>query len=421
MWRALAPMLLAAVVSGCGFAGVNPRSSGSAPGQMGHQVAAGESIYSIANRYGTTPEAIAARNGLQPPYQLTVGQRLILPAPSSYTVQPGETMDMIARRYGTTPAELARVNGIGAPYTVVPGQTLTIPQGTGAGVGAGYGPTVAAVPATGSPVQVSELPPPGSTAYSTPGTYAATGGAATGGAYPAPPAPPVSSPVGGTAPALPPAMPATSAPAGTATGAPIPLTGTPDQPVTATVGQPQVYSLTPPPGEDPAGQTASAVAEPALPPADTPAQPASTGAADTSPPPAQSSGGGLPALSGSGFLRPVTGQVLTGFGEGSPVPNDGVNIAAPRGTPIHAAESGVVAYVGEDIDTFGNLVLIRHAEGWVTAYGHADAILVSEGDVVSRGQVIARVGNTGSVTVPQLHFELRRGTEPVDPLAYIEG
>lgn len=387
-WRVLAPMLLAAFVSGCGFAGVNPRSSGSAVGQQGHQVVAGESIYSIASRYGTTPEALAMRNGLQPPYQLTIGQRLVLPAPPTYTVQSGETMDMIARRYGTTPAELARVNGIGAPYNVVPGQTLTVPQGTG-GTGA-----IAAVPATSGSVQVSALPPPGSTALSNPvgapGQYTP---------------PPLSSAVGGTAPALPPAAPPAG---GAATGAPVPLVADPQQPATAAIGTPQVYTLQPP-------------TAPVLPPAEPAVTgPAATGAADTAPPPAPTGAGGLPALSGSGFLRPVNGQVLTGFGEGSPVPNDGINVAAPRGTPVQAAESGVVAYVGEDIDNFGNLVLVRHAEGWVTAYGHADAILVDEGDVVTRGQVIARVGSTGSVAVPQLHFELRRGTEPVDPQAYLE-
>jgi murein DD-endopeptidase MepM/ murein hydrolase activator NlpD len=374
---------------------------------MGHEVAAGESIYSIAGRYGTTAEALAARNSIPPPYQLTVGQRLVLPAPSTYVVQAGETMDAIARRYGTTPAELARVNGIGAPYQVTPGQTLSIPQGAGAS-GA-----IAAVPATSGPVQVAALPP----TDAPPAISTAIG--ATGPTQP-PGAAPFSSATGATGPALPPAPPPTGT-AGAATGAPIPLTDT-QQPAMAAVGAPQTFTLQPPSLDGAGGQAASV--PPALPSADpqVPAVPAAIGTADTAPPAAASAGSGsLPALSGSGFLKPVTGQVLTGFGEGSPVPNDGVNIAAPRGTPVQAAESGVVAYVGEDIDTFGNLVLIRHADGWVTAYGHADAILVGEGDVVTRGQAIARVGSTGNVAVPQLHFELRRGTEPVDPMAYLEG
>ncbi|MGF1624840.1 MAG: peptidoglycan DD-metalloendopeptidase family protein [Alphaproteobacteria bacterium] len=392
MWRLFGPLLLAAIVSGCGFAGVNPRSSGSAQGQFGHQVAAGESIYSIADRYGTTPEAVAARNSLQPPYQLTIGQRLVLPAPSSYVVQPGETMDLIARRYGITPSELARVNGIGAPYTVTPGQSLSIPQGVGT-------TALAAVPAASGPVQVSELPPPGA-----PQALSSAVGT-----------------VGPVGPALPAAVPPVGA---AATGAPVPLTG-PQAPTTPPVaGTQQVYTLLPPGDPNtPVSQTlppaAPAAATEPVAPAPTDTATASTGATSASA--SGSAGGGLPALSGSGFLKPVSGQVLSGFGDGSPIPNDGVNIAAPRGTPIQASESGVVAYVGEDIDTFGNLVLVRHADGWVTAYGHADAILVSEGDVITRGQVIARVGSTGAVTVPQLHFELRRGTQPVDPMAYLEG
>lgn len=385
MWRALGALLLAATLGGCGFAGVNPRSAGSAPGQLGYQVGAGDSIYSIAARNGVTVEAIAARNSLAPPYQLTVGQRLALPAPSSYVVQPGELMDQIARRFGITPSELARVNGIAAPYPVQPGQTLSIPQGLSSG-------GVVATAAPAGSVQVSALPPPGSVGLATTGT------------------------------ALPPAS-VTGLP-GSATGAPVPLVG-PQDPLAATT-QPQVYTLLPP--DLNAGSVASAA--PPLPPAPADiAQPLPAvipPAADTivatppSAPASSNSGGGLPSLSGSGFLQPVTGQVLTRFGEGSPVPNDGVNIAAPTGTAIYAAESGVVAYVGEDIDTFGNLVLIRHADGWVTAYGHAEAIVVGEGEVVTRGQVIGRVGTSGGVTVPQLHFELRRGTEPVDPMAYLE-
>lgn len=376
MWRALSALLLAASIGGCGFAGVNPRGVGSAPGQAGHQVAAGESIQSIAAQYGTTVDQIATRNGLTAPYQLTVGQRLVLPAPATYVVQQGETMDLIARRYGITPAELARVNGIGAPYPVQPGQTLTIPTGQGTG-------GVVATAAPSGSVQVSSLPPPG---------------AVTGTALP--PAVGTGTPVSDSA--------------GVATGAPVPLVDAPATGGVATLDQPQVYTLQPPGAADAQGLP------PAAPGLDTTASGDTATLPATNVPPATGAGG-LPSLSGSGFQQPVTGQVLSRFGEGNPVPNDGVNIAAPAGTPIHAAEAGVVAYVGEDIETFGNLVLIRHADGWVTAYGHAQAILVGEGDVVTRGQTIGRVGATGSVAVPQLHFELRRGTEPVDPLAYLEG
>ena len=93
--------------------------------------------------------------------------------------------------------------------------------------------------------------------------------------------------------------------------------------------------------------------------------------------------------------------------------------AVPQGTEIHAADSGKVAYAGDELKAFGNLVLIRHANGWVSAYAHADQILVSRNDEVTRGQVIARAGKTGTVDQPQLHFELREGSRPVDPIPHM--
>ncbi len=89
------------------------------------------------------------------------------------------------------------------------------------------------------------------------------------------------------------------------------------------------------------------------------------------------------------------------------------------GTDVHAAESGVVAYAGSELKGYGNLVLVRHDNGWVTAYAHADKLLVKRGDKIARGQVIAKAGKSGEVAQPQLHFELRQGSKPVDPLPYL--
>ena len=117
------------------------------------------------------------------------------------------------------------------------------------------------------------------------------------------------------------------------------------------------------------------------------------------------------------FLMPVNGKVTARFGSVSNgLHNDGINIAAPRGTPVRAAQNGVVAYAGNELKGFGNLLLIRHANGWMSAYAHNDVLLVKRGDQVKRGQVIARVGSTGNVATPQLHFELRHNTEAVDPV-----
>jgi murein DD-endopeptidase MepM/ murein hydrolase activator NlpD len=99
--------------------------------------------------------------------------------------------------------------------------------------------------------------------------------------------------------------------------------------------------------------------------------------------------------------------------------NDGINIAAPRGTPVRAAGAGTVTYVGNELKGYGNLVLIRHDNGYVTAYAHSDTVTVSRGDRVARGQIIAYSGATGDVNQPQVHFELRVNTKPVDPVPYL--
>jgi murein DD-endopeptidase MepM/ murein hydrolase activator NlpD len=121
------------------------------------------------------------------------------------------------------------------------------------------------------------------------------------------------------------------------------------------------------------------------------------------------------------FRWPVRGRVITAFGpRPSGQQNDGINVAVPEGTPIKAAEDGVVAYAGNELKTYGNLVLVRHSNGYVTAYAHASEILVKRDDPVKRGQVIAKAGQTGSVSAPQLHFEIRKGSTPVDPVPFLD-
>lgn len=125
-------------------------------------------------------------------------------------------------------------------------------------------------------------------------------------------------------------------------------------------------------------------------------------------------------IPGSGFLWPVRGKVVSGFGsKAKGLRNDGINIAAPAGAPIRAAQDGVVVYAGNELRGFGNLILVRHDDGYVTAYAHADRLLAQRGDKVRRGQIIARVGSTGSVASPQLHFEIRQGKRAHDPVALL--
>ena len=116
------------------------------------------------------------------------------------------------------------------------------------------------------------------------------------------------------------------------------------------------------------------------------------------------------------FTSPVQGPVLSDFGADlSGGRNVGVNIGAALGTPIHAAAAGQISYAGNELRGYGNLVLIKHEDGYVTAYAHADRIVVNRGDYVAKGQIIGYVGQTGDVTSPQLHFEIRRGVTPVNP------
>jgi murein DD-endopeptidase MepM/ murein hydrolase activator NlpD len=131
----------------------------------------------------------------------------------------------------------------------------------------------------------------------------------------------------------------------------------------------------------------------------------------------------LPApdpMTGNSFRWPVKGRVIAGFGtkpDGGH--NDGIDVAVPQGTSVKAAENGVVAYSGNELKGYGNLVLIRHANNWVSAYANNEELLVKRGEKVRRGQIIAKAGATGAVSQPQVHFELRKGSRPVDPTKHM--
>lgn len=130
-----------------------------------------------------------------------------------------------------------------------------------------------------------------------------------------------------------------------------------------------------------------------------------------------------PATTGISSLRwPVRGRIVSGFGATrNGAKNDGIDISVPVGTNVHAAENGVVIYSGNELEEFGNLVLVRHADGYVTAYAHNSSNDVSKGETVKRGQVIAKSGKTGKTDTPVLHFEVRKNSKPVNPVNYLGG
>lgn len=148
-------------------------------------------------------------------------------------------------------------------------------------------------------------------------------------------------------------------------------------------------------------------------PASKPRRPASrSGRATTLPKP--------PPRTAERFAWPVKGRLLSRFGpKRGGLHNDGINISAARGAPVKAAESGVVVYVGNELRGFGNLLLVRHSGGWMTAYAHTAEVVVRPGQTVRRGQLVARVGSSGSVDRPQLHFEIRKGRSAVNPTRYL--
>jgi murein DD-endopeptidase MepM/ murein hydrolase activator NlpD len=123
-----------------------------------------------------------------------------------------------------------------------------------------------------------------------------------------------------------------------------------------------------------------------------------------------------------GFRWPVRGRIIAGFGkQPDGARNDGINLAVPAGTPVHAAEAGTVIYAGNELEGYGNLILVQHEDDWVSAYAHNETLKVKRGDAVKRGEVIAAVGASGAVETPQLHFELRKKSKPVDPLPHLTG
>lgn len=241
----------------------------------------GDTLHTLARRYGVTLPALVASNGLKPPYFVVPGQRLVLPAPGRHVVQSGDTLFDISRKYGIDMASLARANNLTGSFLIIVGQELILPAA--ARVAAGV-----VAPAQRDRPAVAALP-------------------------------------------------------------------------------------------DPA------------------------------------------PLAGGRFAWPLRGAVIAEFGpQGGGIRNDGINIRAEAGATVLAAENGVVAYAGSELPGLGNLLLIRHSDGWVTAYAHNAQLLVGRGDTVNRGQPVATAGASGNVQAPQLHFEIRLGSEAVNPLEYLD-
>lgn len=281
-------------------------------------VAPGDTLYSLAQMYGTTVDALARENNLSVPYALSVGQKLKVPVEkesgavqtvavpadantttrvelSEITVAAGDTLYSLSRRYSVPVNDLAVMNNLSAPFALSVGQKLKVPD----------------------------------------------------------------------------------------------LSSAPVRSVATT----NVDSATVP------------VAKPKEKISSDPTQKLPT----------------IGARSSSKFSWPVRGRVLSAYGaKGDGLFNDGINIAAARGTTVGAAENGVIAYAGNEVKGMGNLIIIQHSGGWMTVYAHLDSMTVRRGNKVSVGQKIGTVGETGKVDEPQLHFEIRKGTKAYNPSTYLK-
>ncbi len=305
-------------------------------------------------------------------------------------VGTGDTLEGIARRYNVSTAAILSANGYRGPRVLQPGQQLIVPRQT-----AQARPAPVAPPAAPAPKIAAAAPAAGNIHYVNQGDTLAgiarrnrisvaqlasannlspNAPLKTGSRLTIPAGQPVAqAPV--VVPAAPAAKPVVVAQAQTAPAAPV--------------------------------QKANLASATATPPE----------AAASSPVKAAEATGALPT-----FRWPVRGRVITGYGaKTNGKQNDGINVAVPEGTPVKAAEDGVVAYAGSELKGYGNLVLIRHSNGYVTAYAHASELNVKRGDTIRRGQVIGKAGQSGDVNSPQLHFEIRKGSSPVDPLQYLGG
>lgn len=334
-------------------------------------------------------------------------------ANGTYTIRLGDTLYSIARKHGLKPEELASANSITDLTKIKMGQVLSIPAGH-------------ALPATGASAAFQAAPAKQAAPATKVASLQAAIGTAQASAAPATQAPAVkvkAAPVG-AAPAgvdadmdgIPDSAAEGAAATADAEGIPAaPAAGTASttalQPVVkqkAAATKPAAQTQVMAPAQSAAkSQVKTAALAPvagALAPAASAGDPASDDA----------------VASDGRFRWPVRGRVISRFG--APVKtgqNDGIDLAVPLGTEVHAAENGVVAYAGDELKGYGKLILIRHADNWVSAYAHNDELMVKRGDQIRRGQVIAKAGASGNIDQPMLHFELRKGSQPVDPMPHM--
>jgi murein DD-endopeptidase MepM/ murein hydrolase activator NlpD len=318
------------------------------------KVQPGDTVFGLSGRYGATPRQMIALNNLRPPFDIQVGQRLRLPPPQKlHRVRDGDTLTAVSSLYAADPSMVAANNHLTPPYILRTGEVLGIP-------------TSRQQLAAAHPVQRAPVIPPRARAAK--------------------------------------AAPAVAAPKSIPKRTPKPKPA-PQARKIKPKAVPEVRKTKP----TPKPTIAAAVSKPKRPPV-------TTNRAKIAPKPKPRGPAVATRGKSGGFLAPLDGPVIAAFGsQADGRRNDGVNIAAPKGTAVRAAQDGEVVYSGSALQGYGNLILVRHKNGWVTAYAHLDRILAKRGARVVRGETIGAVGTTGGVSAPQLHFEMRRKNKAVNP------
>ncbi len=278
------------------------------------------------------------------------------------TVQPNQNIYAIAHTYDVPMREIIVLNDLKSPYVLKPGQSLVLPSKSGP-------EAPPPEPAPRQHVEANILPPPASRV-----THEEL------------------APVSLTPP---PAATSTSVPL-SQPAAPTPLSS---QAIVAPV---------------------AAAQQPAI--SDTDRSALTTTAKAAAAKSVASGDAGKSATPPMNMIWPVHGPILSGYGpKADGLNNDGVNIAGPKGAPVVAAAAGTVVYAGNEMKGYGNLILIRHEGGWVTAYAHLARTVVARDSIVAQGDMIGTVGSTGNITSPQLHFEIRHEGKTIDPAGVIKG
>jgi murein DD-endopeptidase MepM/ murein hydrolase activator NlpD len=320
---------------------------------MTYKVKSGDTLEGVARKLDTTQKQLIDDNRLKKPYRLKLGQVLKGPAShgKAYVVQGGDTLYAIAHRFSVEASELADYNDIKVSAGLRPGKKLKLPPGF----------KDRGVPKPAAPPRPAPEREPPQQPYTPPYT------------------PPVA-PQPYTAPPQP--------------QRPLPLTREPQEVPRTPTPVPGNPSLQPP-----------STPRPYAPP------PANNGSLPSATPPLDD--GAIANLGRGRFAWPVRGDVISGYGpKGGGLRNDGVDIRAGAGTPVQAAADGEVVYAGDQVPGFGNVVLIKHKDGWVTVYAHLARIDVKMRQQVSQGMQIGQVGNSGINGEPQLHFEVRYTPSP---------